>query len=333
MKLSAGISGGEEGIRTEPWRQAIEIRRLAARGVTKTKIAQRLRVKVNMVYRIRKAARVSLPEKFAPQVQALHAQGLSKAAIGRELNVCQETISKAFKINGVRPVRIPLHPDRQRALHVLELVAAGMEKREICRKLGTTEETIRRVVRRAEAGQVVTIRRNTRIDPKRVRQLFKSGVAVSTIARRLRICENTVRAILDIGAPIPFETAARIRELALAGVSKTRIVKQLKIRLSDVHRVLPPAHYLARANPTTAKGSKRHSKPTRLRRAVTIKVFAEQHGFDIDDVRSAIGNGTLTSSKIGKTVLIPSTESARLLREAYLKLSVAGGGQRKRSKI
>ena len=41
----------------------------------------------------------------------------------------------------------------------------------------------------------------------------------------------------------------------------------------------------------------------------------------MESVREAIAEGRIRTIPIGKTVLIPHNEDARLLREAYLKLS------------
>jgi plasmid maintenance system antidote protein VapI len=153
-----------------------------------------------------------------------------------------------------------------------------------------------------------------------VRQLFKAGIAIDAIARRLRMSVNTIRAILELGQPIPSETAARIRELHAAGVSKEQIAKQLKVNSRAVYRILPPVRDLTRAAPTAASVPARRRMPRR--RALTIKAFAEQHRLDIEDVRAAISESTIGTFAIGKTMLIPDTESARLLREAYLELSI-----------
>jgi hypothetical protein len=66
--------------------------------------------------------------------------------------------------------------------------------------------------------------------------------------------------------------------------------------------------------------------PRRRRRALTIKAFADQHRIDIQDVRAAIRHGSINTLVIGKTVLIPNTESARLLRKAYAELSIMAAG-------
>jgi DNA-binding NarL/FixJ family response regulator len=308
------------------WRYTGEVRRLARRGVTSKKIAQRLGLPIGVVQRVHNTGRVLLQDKFAAQVQALYAQGLSKHAIGHELNLSPGTINRALEKRVVRRARIRLHPDRRRALRVLTLVAAGISRLEIHRRLGISLHTICRVVRIAEAGRAVTIRPTSQPDAKRVRQLFKMGIAIDAIARRLRMSVNTIREILDLGKPIPPDVAARIRELHAAGVSKDQIAKELKINSRDVYRILPPGHELTRTTPTPASTPRGRSMPRRRRRALTVKAFADQHRLDIQDVRAAIRDGSINTLVIGKTVLIPNTESARLLRKAYAELSIMAAG-------
>lgn len=54
---------------------------------------------------------------------------------------------------------------------------------------------------------------------------------------------------------------------------------------------------------------------------MTIERFAKELGVRVESVQEAIDQKKIRSIQIGKTVLITHNEAARLLREAYQKLS------------
>ena len=174
--------------------------------------------------------------------------------------------------------------------------------------------TINRVIRLEAAGKPVAIRSRRKPDAKRVRKLFEQGLSKSAIARRLGISRTTVRALLGIERPpVPPDRAQLVRDLHAAGVIKTAIAKQARMSLTDVYRILPaPATSSKRA---AAPRPQRQRKP----RAMTVRRFARG---PVESVREAIADGGSRAITIGKTVLIPHNEDARLLREAYLELSV-----------
>jgi DNA invertase Pin-like site-specific DNA recombinase len=300
-------------------RRAAEVRRLVARGVDKLKIAKRLELSASTVYRVPNAPHISLPQRFGPRAKALRAQGLSIAEIERKLKISRTTVKRALGTNEtvVHHRRAgKCSPERQRALKVTKLLAVGVPKVRIARRLKMGLHTIDRVVRAEKAGTPVAIRPKRKPDAKRVRRLFNQGLSKSAIARRLGMSCITVRTLLDADRPpVPPDRAQLVRDLHAAGATKMAIAKQARMSLTDVYRVLP-----AQKTPTESAAARR-ARPRPKPRATTIERFAKQHGVSEDSVRTAIAEGKIRSIPIGKTVLIPHTEDARLLREAYRKLS------------
>ena len=85
--------------------------------------------------------------------------------------------------------------------------------------------------------------------------------------------------------------------------------------LSDVYRVLPAPV------PPTESAATQGAQPRRKPRAMTIERFAKDQGVLVESVQESIDQKQIRSIKIGKTVLIPHNEAARLLRETYQRLS------------
>ena len=290
-------------------RRATEVRRLVARGVCKKEIAKRLKVERSLVDRVPHARPLRLTEKVATRVRALRAQGVSKAAIERELKVSKGTVKRALVVDA-SPVffRRPgkRHPQRKRALQILDHLAQGVPKAEICRRLHVGWDTIARVVAAENAGTSATVRPRRKTDPVAVRRLWKQGVSKSEIGRRLGISEQTVRRIVGPEPPpIASERVAEIHTLFESGETKTEIARQLHISLGDVYRVLP-------AEP----------RPLTMRRPVMpqpqmlpIDEFARALGVDVDVVRAAIEQGEITEvTRLGRQILLPRALIAKLLR-------------------
>ena len=300
-------------------RRAVEVRRLVARGVDKLKIAKRLRVSPGVVYDVPAARRVPLPQRFGPQAKALRAQGLSLSAIESKLKLSRTTVQRALAtdetvVHHRRPGK--RSPERQRAMKVLKLLDAGVPIVQIARRLKMAFHTIYRIIREEAAGRPVAIRSKRKPDAKRVHKLFAQGKSKSEIARRLGMSRTTVRLLLGHAPPpVPPDRAQLVRDLYAAGYSKSAIAKEIKMSLGDVYRVLP-----APVRPPESAAAQ-PVQPRRQPRAMTIERFAKKHGVSEDSVRAEIAEGKIRTIPIGKTVLIPHNEDARLLREAYRKLS------------
>ena len=300
-------------------RRAVEVRRLVARGVDKLKIAKRLRVSPSAVYDVPGARPVSLPQRFGPQAKALRAQGLSLSAIESALKISRTTIKRALAMNETvvhhrRPGK--RSPQRQRALKVMKLLADGVPKSRIAKRLKMGLSTVYRVIRAENAGTPVAIRPKRKPDAKRVQKLFAQGKSKSEIARRLGMSRTTVRLLLGHEPPpVPPDRAQLVRDLYAAGFTRRDIAKEIKMSLGDVYRVLPAP--VRRPQSAAAQPIRPRRKP----RAMTIERFAKKHGVSEDSVRAEIAEGRIRTIAIGKTVLIPHNEDARLLREAYRKLS------------
>ena len=300
-------------------RRAVEVRRLVARGVDKLKIAKRLRVSPSAVYDVPAARPVSLPQKFGPQAKALRAQGLSLSAIESKLKISRTTVKRALAtdetvVHHRRPGK--RSPERQRALKVIKLLADGVPKSRIAKRLKMGLSTVYRVVREEAAGRPVVIRSKRKPDAKRVHKLFAQGKSKSEIARRLGMSRMTVRLLLGHAPPpVPLDRAQLVRDLYAAGYSKSAIATEIKMSRADVYRVLP-----APVRPPESVAAQ-PVRPRRKPRAMTIERFAKKHGVSEDSVRAEIAEGKIRTIPIGKTVLIPHNEDARLLREAYRKLS------------
>jgi DNA invertase Pin-like site-specific DNA recombinase len=298
----------------------VQVRRFATRGIGKLKIAKRLGVTLGVVYGVPGAPHVSLTEKFGPQVKALRADGLSISAIAHHLKISLTTVKRALaaKATGIhRRRRGRLPPERQRALKALKLLKEGIPKAEVARRMRMGINTVYRIIRLDAAGQPVAIRLKRKPDPKRIRKLFKEGLSKSAIARRLQTTLPTVRLALgEEPPPMAPDRAERIRELFASGLKKSAIAKEMSISLADVYRVLPAR------KPPTENVAGRRTPPRRRPRAMTIARFAKEQGVPASEVRKAIAAGIVRSITIGKTVLIPHDEPARLLGEAYRARSV-----------
>jgi excisionase family DNA binding protein len=298
------------------WRRAVEVRRLVARGVSKLKIAKRLRVNPCVVYDVPAARPVPLPRRFGPQAKALRAQGLSISAIERELKLSRTSVKRALATDETvvrhrRPGK--RSPERRRALKVIKLLAAGTPKAEIARRLKMGFNTIYRIIRTEKAGKPVAIRHKRKPDAKRVRKLFNQGLSKSAIARRLGMSRTTARALLGAEPPpVPTDRAQLVRDLYAAGFTKSAIAKEIKMSLGDVYRVLPAHH----VKPTESIAAPR-ARPRRKPRAMTVERFAKELGVPAEDVREAIAAGKIRSIAIGKTVLISHDQYVCLLHEAY----------------
>jgi hypothetical protein len=128
--------------------------------------------------------------------------------------------------------------------------------------------------------------------------------------------QTTVRLLLGGELPpVPPDRAQLVRDLYAAGYTKSAIAKQARMSLTDVYRVLP-----APVKPAESAATQR-AQPRRKPRAMTIERFAKEQGARVESVREAIDQKKIRSIEIGKTVLIPHNEAARLLREAYQELS------------
>ena len=300
-------------------RRAAEVRRRVARGEDKLKIAKRLKLSASAVYRVPNAPRISLPQRYGPRAKALRAEGLSLAEIERKLKISRTTVKRALATTEtvVHHRRAGKRsPERQRALKVTKLLAARVPKVQIARRLKMGLSTIYRVIREEAAGRPVAIRSKRKPDAKRVRKLFNQGKSKSEIARRLGMNRRTVHLLLGGELPpVPPDRAQQVRNLYAAGYTKSAIAKEIRMSLTDVYRVLP-----APVPPTESAATQR-AQPRRKPRAMTIERFAKKLGVLVESVQEAIEDGEIRSIEIGKTVLIPHNEAARLLREAYQKLS------------
>jgi excisionase family DNA binding protein len=247
------------------------------------------------------------------------AQGLSLAEIERKLKTSRTTVKRALATteSAVHHRRAGKRsPERQRALKVIKLLAAGVPKTRIAKRLKMGLHTIYRVIREEAAGRPVAIRSKRKPDAKRVHKLFNQGKSKREIARHLGMSQTTVRVLLGGELPpVPPDRAQLVRDRHAAGVTKTAIAKELRMSLSDVYRVLP-----APAPPKESVATQR-AQPPRKPRAMTIERFAEELGVSVESVREAIDQRKIRSIEIGKTVLIPHNEAARLLHEAYQGLS------------
>jgi DNA invertase Pin-like site-specific DNA recombinase len=303
----------------EGQRRAAEVRRRVARGQDKLKIAKRLKLSASAVYRVPNAPHISLPQRFGPRAKALRAQGLSLAEIERKLKTSRTTVKRALATTEsvVHHRRAGKRsPERQRALKVTKLLAAGVPKTRIAKRLKMGLHTIYRVIRLEAAGRPVAIRSKRKPDARRVRKLFNQGKSKREIARRLGMSATTVRLLLGGELPpVPPDRAQRVRDLDAAGNTKSAIAKEIRMSLSDVYRVLP-----APPPPKESVATQR-AQPRGKPRAMTVERFAKEHGVRVESVREEIEQKKIRSIEIGKTVLIPHTEAARLLREAYQGLS------------
>lgn len=160
-------------------RLAAQVRGRVARGAGKQTIARRLHVAPEAVYAVPKAVQPRLSEKIAARAQALFAQGLSRRAIARELRVSRDTVERALASGKTVPFfrqKTPLHPNRRRALRVLDLIGQGLSKMEVSRRLKVDRSTIKRVIETEASGGVATIRRHGKVNPVAARRLFNQGV-------------------------------------------------------------------------------------------------------------------------------------------------------------
>jgi excisionase family DNA binding protein len=231
-------------------RRAVEVRRLVARGVAKKKIAQRLGISLASVVAVRNAVRILLSEKIAAQARALHAQGVSKSSIARTLSVSNETVAKAletvagtFVVSAVSSSRrLKRHPDRQRAIAVLEAVQKGLSYREINRRFGVDRETIVRVLEKEHRGEAATIHSPRKMDPKKIHRLANQGVSQAKIARHLDISTRLVRKVILAGKQpsIAPERARALRVLKAVqeGLSTLELNRRFKVTEKTIARVV-----------------------------------------------------------------------------------------------
>lgn len=294
-------------------RRAAEVRQLVMRGVKKRKIATRLGISPDMIKYLKIRAPL-LHERFGQRVWGLHRQGVSQAAIQRELKVSRYLVERVLVAENpvVRRRNIAkLHPARLRALRVLKLLEQGVNRNQVSRRLHHSWETIKRVIAIEAAGKPATIQSQGTVDPTKMRRLARQGLSQAAIARRTGTSPTSVRRGLGLLPPVPAERAALIKHLSEQGTSRTRMRRSFGIRSDEISRALP------RLIAQIGHSQQRHRSSYPMRRTRTVAEFAEEIDVDIPEVQRAIDAGEIRVVRLGRRVLIPRGERQRLLRKAY----------------